>query len=137
MTAKEYLSQLRRLGYLIDHEILEYSELMTMAEATSSPALKERVQTSNVMEPMDNVLEAVEISKKIKELQCQYIRQRRLIVDQIHSMDSATYSNILYHRYVLGEKFGEIAAAIGHDYQYTVNMHGWALKAFQAQFLDE
>ena len=40
MTAKEYLSQLRRLGYLIDHEILEYSELMKMAEDIANVELR-------------------------------------------------------------------------------------------------
>ncbi len=135
MTAKEYLLQLSKLDSLIDHESAEYTALMVRAEGNSSPELKERVQTSVSGDSMDSVLDAVEVKDKIRALQLRYIRQRRIIVDQIHSLDNPLYSNILYHRYVQGKNFEQIAVAICHTYKYTINLHGHALQAFQKKFL--
>lgn len=137
MNAKEYLSQLKKLGYLIDHELIEYTTLMERAKADSSPALKERVQTSQLMEPMDDVINAVDISRGIEAKQCEYLQKRREIVDQIHSMPNPLYANVLYKRYVLDYKFERIATDINHTYRYTINIHGSALRAFQSQFLSE
>jgi hypothetical protein len=135
MTAKEYLSQLKRLEVMIDHELIEYTTLMERAKADSSPALKERVQTSQLMEPMDDVISAVDISKDIVARQKEYLQKRREIVDQIHSMSNPLYANVLYKRYVLDYKFERIATDINHTYRYTINIHGSALRAFQSQFL--
>ena len=137
MNAKEYLSQLKKLGYLIDHELIEYATLMERAKADSSPALKERVQTSHLMEPMDDVISAVDISRGIEAKQREYLQKRREIVDQIHSMPNPLYANVLYKRYVLDYKFERIATDINHTYRYTINIHGSALRAFQNQFLSE
>lgn len=136
MTAKTYLRrikwneikieqkkfQLRGLGENIDYlHAIDYS--------------KDKVQTS----PRDIIGEQV---AKMTDMKIRIVREiaafeveRDKAINQIQSMTDGRYSAILFKRYVEGKEFLTIAKETGYDFNYTRNMHGEALRAFETRFL--
>ena len=53
------------------------------------------------------------------------------ITDQIHKLDNLNYMKILFKRYIEGKDFQTIANEIPLTYEYVLNLHGKALKAFE------
>jgi len=113
VTAKKYLEQIELIQWKIAQKTRELDRLKRL----NRDDLKEKI----------TVLEE-EISADIASL----YERRNEIVNRICELNNKLFIDILYRRYVMGEKnFFEIAYDMNYAYKYIINMHGVAIKLFE------
>ena len=131
MTAKHYLSQLRKLDNLIEAR-KEALKRMRQEETyiTGISYDSVRVQTSTVdtgfkrsEEQADKEAELLRLIRKLQD-------KRNLILDQISLLDNPVHVEVLIDRYVYYHSFEEIADRIHRSYVRTTHIHGDALRRF-------
>ena len=101
---------------------------------------KDKVQSS----PHDSLADAVvrELMKLERLRQeiltdiAQYEADRDKIIRQIQDMERPEHSALLFKRYVEHKEFLPISREMGYTRDYVVNMHGIALRAFAARYLE-
>ena len=140
MTPKEYLSQVKRLNILINQRMQEKTELQQYLFSGAGAVRydKDKVPNSPQGEaPFTRTIENIDelerdINSKIDEL---FLMKNR-IISEIHALSDASYIDLLYRKYIQLQPLKRIAAEMGYSYQSAVNLHGWALKAFEEAFPD-
>lgn len=59
------------------------------------------------------------------------VKQYKEIHDQIHKMQDGVEKEVLERRYLMGEKWEEIAVQMNYNYRWVLRIHGKALKNFE------
>lgn len=137
MTAKEYLKQLKKLDVMINQEVKELEELRLKAMSIGSiDYSKGRTQTNSF-----KGAPFVELIKHIADLEAEInidieklVDRKHKIIKQIQALDDTNYMEILYKRYVEFKKLEEIAVEMNFTYQYTREIHGYALQKFETTY---
>ena len=140
MTPKEYLSQVKRLNILINQRMQEKTELQQYLFSGAGAVRydKDKVQNSPQGEaPFTRTIENIDelerdIDGKIDEM----LLKKNRIISEIHALSDPKHIDLLYKKYIQFKRLEDIAAEMKYSYQYTVNLHGWALKAFEEAFPD-
>lgn len=139
MTAKEYLSQIRKAEIMIR---IRAEELQKLKENTAYISAirydKVRVQTSPGGSGISKAVEEsvslqLDIEKRIRKL----TKKRHEIINQIEQMKNPNHVEVLKLRYIDGERFEAIACSMGYSYDHIIRMHGEALQAFGRMFLGQ
>lgn len=133
MKAKEYLQQLKRLDTLINQKIKELDELRSMSTVGAVDYSTERVQSSHSQEaPFVRIVhKMIELEQEINAEIDTFVDEKHQIINQIQGLKNPDYISLLFKRYVEFKKFEVIAVEMNFTYQYVLNMHGYALKAFE------
>lgn len=136
MQAKEYLS----LYKIYDSELrdydLELEAIRTRLEGLSAiDYAKDKIQTSPSGDDamINGINRMMEIRNKITEQSAQLIETRHEITRRIHRIQNATYIDILVFHYILFLSWEQIAVKLSYNYDYTIQLHGYALKAFEKE----
>lgn len=138
MTAKEYLSEIKKLDEFINQKQVEYDTLKnSRTYITSIDYSKERVQTSSVG------LGFTRVSDKLADMQINinseidcWHEMRHERINQIQQLSKVEYLKILFKKYVEYKSLEEISSELKFVYNYTCNLHGEALKEFSKKFLN-
>ena len=133
MTAKEYLSQLRRLNVVINNKIKELDELRAVSGCVSGIDYSaDKVQVSpKTGGSFENIIERIiilgqDINKEIDD----YVDIKHKIINQINGLNDYRHIAVLYKKYVEFKRFEEVAVDMIYTYQYTIELHGYALNNF-------
>ena len=140
MRAKEYLQQLRRLDTVIDQKIKELDDLKVKSTCIGGfDYSKERVQTSPSGDApyVRTVSRIVDLNEEINREIDDFVDRKHKIINQIQGLDNPNYIKLLFKRYVEFKKFEEIAFELDFTYQYTIALHGYALKEFEKTYLTQ
>ena len=102
-------------------------------------ASKERVQTSPSGDApyVRTVSRIVDLNRRIQEEIDDFVDRKHKIINQIQGLDNPNYIKLLFKRYVEFKKFEEIAFELDFTYQYTIELHGYALKEFEKTYLTQ
>lgn len=139
MTAKEYLSQIRKAEIMIR---IRAQELQRLKEDTAYISAirydKVRVQTSPDGSGISKAVEEsvslqLEIEKRIQRL----TKKRHDIINEIEGMSNPNHIELLKLRYIDNERFEAIACTMGYSYDHVIRMHGEALAAFGHMYLGQ
>ncbi len=134
MTAKEYLSQIRRIDVHIDHLLKEREELERAQTFLRSPQIDgDRVQTSPSGDPpwMGYIIRWEELTNQIGEEWDRLIDRRHTTIKMLYCLNDSRYIELLYKRYVEFKHFKRIAREMHYSLDRIWHMHGEALTAFQ------
>lgn len=138
MTAKEYLSQLGELTAKINQKTQEFNDIqynigiVIKSDGTESVRVQTSFVGSNGKQTETQAIRIVTVENDIKDKIIEYIEAKNKIIDQIHNLNNELYIDILYRRYVRGERnFTKMAYEMGYTYKYIVNKHGEALTEFE------
>lgn len=137
MKAKEYLQRLKRLDTVINQKIKELEELRTMSTSVGGiDYSKERVQTSPSGDALYTkiIYRMIDLDEEINREIDNYVDEKHRIINQIQGLENEKYIKLLYLRYVEFKKFEEIAIEMNFTYQYTIELHGYALKDFEETY---
>lgn len=138
MTAKEYLNKLEELQTKVKQKKQELEDIQNnlgiVTNGNGGDSV--RVQTSfgcaTGKRTEQQAIRIASVENDIREKIIEYIETKNKIIDEIHDLNSDLYIDILYRRYVRGEKnFTKIAYEMGYAYKYIVNKHGEALLQFE------
>ncbi len=141
MRAKEYLNQLENLDQKIKHKKQELIEAKRNRGISIGGAETGRVQTtlagSNGKQTESQALKVVSIEEEIESQIIEYMELKHKYIDQIHDLKDGLYIDVLYRRYIRGERnFTQIACDMGYSYKHIINKHGEALVAFEKSHQD-
>lgn len=134
MTAKEYLQQLHKADVIINQRIQEKADLRARLSSIGSfDYSKERVQTS-LPEGAGyerQIEKIIDLENEIDQLIDDYVDLKHKIIGEIQNLNNTDQIKILYKRYVLGEKFEQIAVDLNFSIRNVYKIHGYALREFQ------
>jgi hypothetical protein len=141
MRAKEYLSQLDNLDQKIIHKKLELIEAKKNRGISIGGSETGKVQTtlagSSGKQTETQALKVVSIEEEIESQIIEYLEMKHKYIDQIHDLKDGLYMDVLYRRYIRGERnFTQIACDMGYSYKHIINKHGEALIAFEKSHQD-
>lgn len=139
MTAKEYLQQLQRLNTMINQKIKELDDLRSMSTSVGSfDYSKDRVQTSPSGDaPFTKIVnKIVTLDEEINREIDSYVDEKYRIINQIQALQNPVHIQVLYKRYVEFKRLEVISVELNYTYQYTRELHGYALKAFETEHKD-
>ncbi len=134
MTAKEYLQQLHKADVIIDQRIQEKADLRARLSSIGSfDCSKERVQTSlpEGAGYEQRIIRIIDLEDEIDHLIDEYVSLKHKIIGEIHGLNDADQIKVLYKRYVLYEKFEQIAVDLDFSIRNVYFVHGNALQEFQ------
>lgn len=138
MKAKEYLQQLNRISVIINQKTEEKEALRDSLTSISSPDFsRERVQGGDL--PGDagfakKVIRLISLEKEIDEKINGFINLKCKIIEQIQGLQNANHIKILYKRYVECKSLGLISVEMNYSYQYTKELHVYALHEFESTY---
>lgn len=131
MTAKEYLKQYREAVARVDLAQAHLTELHALAEritpnysgGSGAHAHGDRLGAA-VARIVD---EEARIDREISRM----AEIEQAVTEKIEAVGDERLRVILYRRYILGEKWEQIAVAMRLDYRWVLRLHGRALQAVQ------
>ncbi len=136
MKVKEYLEQIRWLDIKINDKISERDSLWSMATKVTPTLSHDKGSGNNVSDKVGNIVaKIVELDEEINKQIDDFIDLKTKIVKQIEKLENDKFSRILYKKYVEYKDLSVIACELHYDYKYILNLHGYALKAFNEQIL--
>ena len=132
MTAKEYLSRIRKFDMVIQNKLAEYQQINSMVYSVSAPVAGDKVQTSGGSDKMSNaVVKMVDIEKSLEY----FISERSKIVSQIEAVGDVDLYDVLAKRYILGLSNKEIAYEKKTEERTVSNLLKEAHDEFEKLFL--
>lgn len=140
MTAKEYLWQIRQAERRIRVRQAQLDELRTMATGLKSPVMDaNKVQTSGFAadKMADNIARIEGLSEAIQADISAWITLVDKITTEINSLSNATYSELLFKRYVESKIFEQIAKEMQYDFDWVRKLHSRALNLFEDEILKQ
>ena len=137
MTAKQYLSNYKRIEGRYKTAIEEYRMIENDMVSLKSPSFEERVQTSSKNDPIGDIVIKLEMKKgkiglDIVKYRTQMITIRNQI-DEIENIDNE-YHLILVLRYILNKDWKFICDSMSVSRAQANKVHGKALVEFDKIF---
>ena len=127
MTAKEYLSQIRKSDNQINNKLAEISRLREMAMSITSTLKEDVVQTSGNGDKLaDTIAKIVDLENEINADVDKLVDLKKEIMGVIDRLQEP-FCDLLYKRYFQFMKWEEIAVAMHYTYQWVCELHGQAL----------
>lgn len=131
MTAREYLDQIRVQSNRItnlQHDLEELREILL----PSGMSYQEHVQSSPDLDPYGTWISRLEEKEtEIKHETVQLFELKWEMIEKIHQLDDARYSQVLYLRYVQLMQFQDIADKMGYSVKHALRLCKSALEAFE------
>ena len=136
MKAKDYLKQLELLDTKINQKLQQEAELRAMADGVGAiDYAKDRVQSSPNGDAMSNtVIRYIMLEQEIDNQIDQFVDMKNTIINQIQGLKDVNHMKILFKRYVEFKRLEVIAVEMNYTYQYTRELHGYALSEFQRTY---
>ncbi|WWR16503.1 hypothetical protein V1224_03345 [Lachnospiraceae bacterium JLR.KK008] len=134
MTAKEYLQQLHKAEVIIRQRRQENADLRSkLTSINSLDYTRDRVQTSRLAGAgyEKSVAKIIDLETEIEKRIDDYVALKDRIIGQIHNLYDVDQIKVLYKRYVLYEKFEDIAADLDFSVRNVYKIHGHGLEEFQ------
>lgn len=129
MTAKQFLSQARRIDKRIDNYVEEITQLLTLATKTTPSNAQERVQSSGTGDKVgDGASKIADLQKEMDRWVDELLIKKEEIRKVIEQVDDTDCYDLLYKRYILYKKWEQIAVDKDITTMGVWKMHGRALK---------
>lgn len=126
MTTKDYLMQVRKMDKRLTIEREKLDKLRSVIEYRS-PSFDGAGTTGGSDRLSEAVASIVEREQRVSELAMLYAERYKEIDAAIHAIDCEVLAEILERRYLLYQKWEEIAAAMHRDLRWVYRLHGKAL----------
>lgn len=130
MTAKEYLSQLRRYDRMIESKKAEIERIRLSLEYKSVSYDGQRVQGGGASRE-DMICKMLDFERDMEDQVRELIELKKEIMAQIDKLDQAEYIQLLYLRYLEFKTWEEISVKMNFSYRYVLKLHGRALQELE------
>lgn len=136
MTTKKYLSQVLEIETTIKLLSAEIEHRRAMAQSISAVISdSDRVQSSGSYDKMaDKIAIIIDKEEELKNTIIYHDQKRDEIVKELNQLENTTYFNVLFGKYISGLSLYEIGEYMNRKQRQMVNIHGYALLAFEKKF---
>lgn len=136
MTTKEYLSQAMRYKRRYEMAMSEVEYVRSMADGVKAIRYdKDLVQSSPKNDPMVEYMIRLERAEdRAFNASQKYFEAYVTIQTQITMISPQLYSDVLWSRYIQGQRLWQIADEMGYSYGHMRRIHGLALVEFGKVF---
>ena len=124
---KDYLRQAYKLDRRLQREQMKLEKLRSAIEYRS-PSFEGAGGHGSGDKMSAAVTSIIEHGKRVDELTALYIMRYKEIDDAIHTMDDDILVEVLERRYLLYQKWEEIADSMNYTVRHITRLHGQALK---------
>ena len=140
MTAKEYLTQLRKLMLKTKSRVAQCETIRDhLVFLQGIDYSKDKVQTSAADQLSETMATLLDLEQETVELIYEYNRMYHEALNRIDGLSKWEYVKILKLRYLSEKpsdrKFEHIACELDRSYVRTCHMHGEALQEFEKKYL--
>lgn len=119
VTAKEYLSQVRKIDIMINYKQKQLDELQHTADSITANASSERVQNSGTQDRVGQIVaKIVDLQNEINRDIDRLVDVKREVMDVVDQLDP-TCIELLTKRYFDFKTWEQIAAEMGYSYQWV------------------
>ena len=133
MTKKEYLSQVYKMDKRI--RILQGKvEKLRASLEYHSPSLESGGSGGSPDKMPDTISKIMEYEQHAAQLQAAYVDKYIEIDRAIHSVEDTTLREVLERRYLLYQKWDQIAVEMNYSRRRATQLHGKALKNISLNF---
>ena len=130
MTAKEYLSQARRLEQRIGSKLEQMATLRSLTQKVTTSLSGERVShTRNVSSLEDTILRLMETENEMNQSIDALLNLRLEIGKQISALDDPDCILVLEKRYLCYQSWEKIAADLACTVRWVHRLHAKALQS--------
>ncbi len=130
MTAKEYLSQARRVDRMVEVKLEEAARLRALAtKATATLSDMPSGATRNVHSMEDIIIKLVELEYEVSEDIDKMLTMKKEIYTAIKSVANANHRMLLELRYLAFKPWTTIASILNYSKDYIFDLHQAALSA--------
>ena len=133
MTTKEYLMQAFKMDRRI-RILLGKAEKLRAGLEYHSPSLDSGGGGGNSDKMPDMISKIMEYEQHAAQLQAAYVDKYIEIDRAIHSVEDDTLREVLERRYLLYQKWDQIAAEMHYSRRRATQLHGEALKNISLNF---
>ena len=130
MTAKEYLSRIRRQKYILEQVEKEMLEVRSDILTLRASSLSEKVTGTKDSDLADSYIKLEKYFEEVNTEWDKLIDKRREAKALIKMLPDAQQQAILYARYINCEDWEKIAVEMHFSWRNIFYLHGKALQAF-------
>lgn len=136
-TAKQYLQKIRKLDRMIEQRIKERDSLRQFDGVGAIAYDSDPVQTSpKAGAPFESTVEKlIALEEELDRLIDEYVTLKDKIIGEIQGLSNTVYVTLLHKRYVEYKSLEVIAVEMHYSYERVRHLHGYALRAFELEYL--
>ena len=133
MNAKEELSQYKFKKKRVSEALEEYMLYKERAEKMTA-IISETTSRTNINSDKvgDNAIKMADLDKEYQVRWLQAEKERIELLNKLDSLDDP-YRTLLVARYIHEKPFEQIAFEMNYSYDWTVHLHGEALKLYKTK----
>lgn len=132
MTAKEYLNQYRNAYREIQAKVDQIARLRDLVMHTTSAPAGDRVQSSPENKLERIVAKIADMEAEVDEEIDRLADKRREVQAVIEKVPNHAQREVLIRRYMVGQKWEEIAVELDYHYRWVLELHGRALPVVES-----
>ena len=138
-SAKRYLQKIRKLDMMIEQRIKQRDTLRNFDGVTAIQYDGDPVQTSHSgSAPFEKSVEKlISLEEELDVLIDEYVTLKNKIIGEIQGLNNTVYIALLHKRYVEYKSLEVIAVEMHYSYERVRHLHGYALHAFELEYLTE
>lgn len=133
LTKKEYLNQVYKMDKRLRILQRKVETLRSVLEY-HSPSFDSCGGGSSSDRMPDTISKIMEYEQHAEELRAQFVRRYTEIDDAIHNVEGDTLREVLERRYLLYQKWDQIAAEMHYSRRRVTQLHGKALEKISLNF---
>lgn len=131
MTAKEYLSRIRRQNFILKQTEHELTEIRSDILTIRASSLAEHVSGSKNSDVADKYIRLEQYMDKVNHEWDILINMRMEAKAMIKALPDPQQQAVLYARYINCKRWEDIASDMGYSWQGVFKLHGSALQSFE------
>ncbi|ERT56826.1 DUF1492 domain-containing protein [Megasphaera vaginalis (ex Srinivasan et al. 2021)] len=130
MTAKEYLSRIRRQNQIVKQVEKELAAVKADIVSLKAASLAEKVSGSRHADLADSYIRLEKYFDKVNAEWDVLIDMREEAKTMIRALPDEHQQAVLYARYINCQNWEDIAVEMGYSWQGVFKLHGRALQSF-------
>ena len=128
----EMLYRLGEMNKVIEHKMTELDELRAIAGGSAIQYKRDTIQTSGDQDRLEAiVVRIVDLENEVDGLVDRYVSYKSNLMRQINRLKHERSRDVLYHRYILFQRYTEISHDLDLNERWIKRVHQRALKEFE------
>ena len=138
LDAKAFLQQVELFDNHINNKLEELDRLKALTTKITTSLKQDVVSSSGSQDKLgDAIAKIVDLEAEINEAVDTFIERKKAVSSIIEKVNNPDQANVLSKRYLLYERWEQIAMEMNFTYRHTTRIHGEALQTVRRLLSEE